>query len=160
MNLGPVLPRPTLISFCFILNLTGVAETGDVLLTCAFGKMIDIIDIKINDTELSQENEETTKQECAMKMIQGTLRLGNPRPQAQTPSPHPKKHVSCTVLRQGLNGKLVVKYQCLKAPHIPVSDQQLTQKIEKPRQRLLVFKKSKLRKSNYQHRFPKKNERN
>lgn len=96
--------------------------------------MIDIIDIKLNDTGLNRHNEEITKQLCAMKMMQGSV-------SRKTGNPAPKQSVSCMVSRQGRNGKLMVKYQCLQAPY-KVSDQQTTQKPEKLRQQLLVFKKS------------------
>ena len=85
--------------------IVGSSETGDVVLRCGSNEMIDIINIKINATDLHDEDKETMKQQCATKMFQG-LQL----------SPGPKRSVFCTVSRQGKKGELSVKYQCLQAP--------------------------------------------
>lgn len=75
------------------------------MLRCGFNKIIDIINIKINATDLHDEDKETMKQQCAAKMFQ-----------APQQSPGPKRSVFCTVSRQGRKGELSVKYQCLQAP--------------------------------------------
>ena len=75
------------------------------MLRCGFNGMIDIIKIRINATDLHDEQKETIKQQCAMKMFQ-----------APQQNPGPKRSVFCTVSRQGRKGELSVKYQCLQAP--------------------------------------------
>ena len=70
--------------------------------------MIDILNIKINATDLHDEDKETMKQQCAMKMFQ-----------APQQSSGPKRSVFCTVSREGRKGELSVKYQCLHAPQKP-----------------------------------------
>ncbi|KAJ7371482.1 hypothetical protein OS493_025382 [Desmophyllum pertusum] len=84
---------------------TRSSETGDVVLRCGSDDMIDILDIRVNETELHEEDKEVMKQQCAMKMFQ-----------APQQSPGPGRPVFCTVSRQGRNGDLKVKYQCLQAP--------------------------------------------
>lgn len=126
-------------------TLTGVTETGDVLLTCDFGKLIDIEDIKLNETEANEKEKETAKQQCTMIMImQGSFAPSNL-------NSGPRNPVSCTVSRRGKNGKLMVKYKCLQAPKM-VSSQQ---KPNIARKGLVGFKKSQLQ-SNYSHRLPRK----
>lgn len=93
-----------IISGVFLL-FVGASETGDVVLRCGFNGMIDILNIKINATALNDQDKETMKQQCAMKMLQ-----------APQQSPGPKRSVFCTVSRQGRTGELSVKYQCLHEP--------------------------------------------
>ena len=75
------------------------------MLRCGFNEMIDIINIKINATDLNYVDKETMKQQCATKMFQ-----------APQQSPGPERSVFCTVSRKGRKGELSVKYQCLQAP--------------------------------------------
>ena len=117
-----------------------------MLLTCDFGKLIDIEDIKLNETEANVKEKETAKQQCTMKMMmRGSLAPSNL-------NSGPRKPVSCTVLRKGKNGKLMVKYKCLQAPKM-VSSQQKPYIARK--KGLVGFKKSRLQ-SNYSHRLPRK----
>lgn len=126
-------------------HLTGIAESGDVLLMCDFGKMIDILDIKINETELNGQVQGAIKQRCALKMIQGSLPLDNQTSDARAPT-------ACTVSRQGRNGRLLVKYQCLQTS-LKVSGQQQHALLRK---RLLVLKKNRDSIPNYFLLFPRK----
>lgn len=69
--------------------------------------MIDILDIKMNDTDFKEQERERIKQQCAMKALQNN----------QAPQQHigHKQAVFCPVSRQGRDGKLKVRYQCLPA---------------------------------------------
>jgi len=85
--------------------IVGASETGDVVLRCGVNGMIDILNIKINGTDLHEEDKETMKQQCAMEMFQAPQQI-----------PGSKRSVFCTVSREGRKGELSVKYQCLRAP--------------------------------------------
>lgn len=91
--------------FAFFLIIVGASETGDLVLRCGFDDMIDILNVKINETDLREEDKETMKQQCAMKMFQTPQQI-----------PGPRRPEFCTVSRQGRKGELNVKYQCLHAP--------------------------------------------
>lgn len=69
--------------------------------------MIDILDIKMNDTDFKEQERERIKQQCAMKALQN-----NQAPQQRIGH---KQAVFCPVSRQGRDGKLKVRYQCLPA---------------------------------------------
>ena len=86
-------------------TILGASESGDVVLRCGLNGMIDILNIKMNETDLQEQERESIKQQCAMKMFQ-----------APQQSPGYKQPVFCIVSRQGRNGDLKVRYQCLQTP--------------------------------------------
>lgn len=93
----------------FDFDLTGAADTGDLTLACQFGFMMDVLDIRLNGTELSDGEAEAIKQQCSMETVQGVV-VPTKRNQ------DPKIPVVCTVSRQGRIGNLKATYQCLRAP--------------------------------------------
>ena len=74
------------------------------MLRCGFNDMIDILDIKLNETDLHGQDKETMKQQCAMKIFQAPQQI-----------PGLRRSMFCTVSRQGRKGELSVKYQCVHA---------------------------------------------
>ncbi|RMX60015.1 hypothetical protein pdam_00019318 [Pocillopora damicornis] len=86
---------------------TRASESGDLILRCGINGMIDILEIKMNNTDLKEQERERIKQQCAMKAFQN-----NQAPQQRIGH---KQAVFCPVSRQGRDGKLKVRYQCLPA---------------------------------------------
>ena len=103
----------------FDFDLTGAADTGDLTLACQFGFMMDVLDIRLNGTELNDGEAEAIKQQCAMKTVQGAV-VPTKRNQ------DPKIPVVCTVARQGRIGNLKATYQCLRAPQKAFRDHERT----------------------------------
>lgn len=103
----------------FDFDLTGAADTGDLTLACQFGFMMDVLDIRLNGTELNDGEAEAIKQQCAMKTVQGAV-VSTKRNQ------DPKIPVVCTVARQGRIGNLKATYQCLRAPQKAFRDHERT----------------------------------
>ena len=108
MRIGNLVSRKRFVSPIFFIPISGASESGDVVLRCGINGMIDILDIKMNDTDLQEQETERIKQQCATKAFQND--------RAPQQSIGHKQPVFCPVLRQGRDGKLKVRYQCLPVP--------------------------------------------